>query len=486
MNKNSLLLQIHTLIWFNELKNSKNEYNSLSKLDEIPVTVWQTYKDLGFDALYLLGIWKVDTLTKEIFTKKGLKKELDEVLPDWHWSDTSGSPFSINEYIINPSLGDEKTLKNVHKTLNSIGLNLIVDFVPNHFGLQTPFTEKDNFFIEEQNYSDSTKDYDVIKTLKGTKAIYHGRDPYFPPWEDTFQVDFSNNETRIFMINQLLSIAEVSDGVRCDMAMLLVTRIFKQTWNKKLSGELQDEFWEEAIKTVKKIYPLFTFIAEVYWDMEQELMDQGFDFCYDKKIYDALRDRNNESLQWCLTRDKSFQEKTVRFLENHDETRAVIIFNNDIYLAAMILTYTTPGLKIFHENQLEGFATKTSLFLSRKKLEEINPKIKNYYDSLFSNIYKDILKTGTFEYKKDIQFLKNKEHLTTGLYCWQWHNNEIKVNFIVNFTNNEKIVELIPEISELTLIIHSNTFQNKKVSKQNEKNLKFAIAPYGVLVFTYS
>jgi hypothetical protein len=29
-------------------------------------------------------------------------------------------------------------------------------------------------------------------------------------------------------------------------------------------------------------------MAEVYWDMEWTLQQQGFDYCYDKRLYDRL------------------------------------------------------------------------------------------------------------------------------------------------------------------------------------------------------
>ena len=318
MLNNSVLLQIHTRIWVNEIRSKIAPENKHFTLDDIPVSEWQAFKKQGFDIIYLLGVWEVDTLTEDIFKKKNLQHEFDEVLSDWSWEDTCGSPFSIRKYEINPALGNENTLKNLKNVLNGIGLELVLDFVPNHFGLTTEYIAIPNLFMEEKNFSTSTRDYEVYTTSQGKKAIYHGKDPYFPPWEDTLQLDYSSKITKEFMKNQLLVIAEVCDGVRCDMAMLMVNRIIQQSWGSKMHEQLITEFWSDTINDVKSKNPNFTFIAEVYWDMEEEMLNLGFDYCYDKKLFVALRDRNYGYLEYILSKNQHFQNTTVRFLDNHD------------------------------------------------------------------------------------------------------------------------------------------------------------------------
>lgn len=130
------------------------------------------------------------------------------------------------------------------------------------------------------------------------------------------------------------------------MAMLLIPRVFRSIWNQHLrpQGYEFDEtnFWEHAIPLVKKQFPDFVFIAEVYWflfsflfsfflllvnslktkrDMEYELQTQGFDFTYDKKMYDRLKSFHSKLVIEHLWATPDFQKKSVRFLENHDEQR---------------------------------------------------------------------------------------------------------------------------------------------------------------------
>jgi len=39
---------------------------------------------------------------------------------------------------------------------------------------------------------------------------------------------------------------------------------------------------------VKARFPDLLFMAEAYWDMEWTLQEQGFELCYDKRLYDRL------------------------------------------------------------------------------------------------------------------------------------------------------------------------------------------------------
>ena len=481
MKKNSVLIQINTRTWFNEIKNIFSDQSEPIQLDSLPDTVWNEFKEKGFNALYLLGVWKVDELTDEMIDKKNLKQEFNEVLPNWKREDTCGSPFSIKEYKINPMLGDQNTLKNLKKQLNDLGMDLILDFVPNHFGLQNNYVDIPDLFIEEKNFSNSTRDYEVIETSNGKKAIYHGKDPYFPSWEDTFQLNYTSQNTRNFMLEQLKKIAEVCNGVRCDMAMLLVNRIIQQTWGWKVSNDLETEFWNEAIKEVKEMFPEFTFIAEVYWDMEEELIHLGFDYCYDKKLYDTLRDQNIGTLEYILHKEPSSQEHTVRFLENHDEARAINVFKSEMMFIDAVITYTLPGIKFLHQKQIEGYHLKESLFLLKRSQEKENKELKKLFQTLFQIL--TMLSRETFNWTLGTNILKEDFDFGTNIYSWEWKNqkNNEKVVIIINFKNKGSLVKLNDKIKELTVYnIYSSIF-HRNITKKEENDFVFELKPYGAL-----
>lgn len=97
------------------------------------------------------------------------------------------------------------------------------------------------------------------------------------------QLNYANPELQNARIDELVAIAGKCDGVRCDMAMLLVPEIFQRTW-----GITPEPFWPKATAAVHARHPGFTFMAEVYWDLEWTLRQQGFAYCYDKRLYDRL------------------------------------------------------------------------------------------------------------------------------------------------------------------------------------------------------
>src|SRR5262249_54920202 len=138
---------------------------------------------------------------------------------------------------------------------------------------------------------------------------------------------------------ELLAAAEQCDGLRCDMAMLVLPDVFQRTWgdlSKPADGTppVDLAFWPEAIARVRMVRPDFLFMAEVYWDLEWVLQQQGFDYTYDKRLYDRLHARDAESVRKHLWADMDFQRKSVRFLEKHDEPRAAGAFPPHIHKTA--------------------------------------------------------------------------------------------------------------------------------------------------------
>src|SRR5205807_5901814 len=122
-------------------------------------------------------------------------------------------------------------------------------------------------------------------------------------------------------------------------------------------------FWPEAIARVRKKFPQFQFMAEVYWDLEWALQQQGFDFTYDKRLYDRLHGGDAAGVRAHLRADLEFQRKLVRFLENHDEPRAAAAFPWPMHQAAAMITFFVPGLGLLHEGQCEGRKSRLSMHL---------------------------------------------------------------------------------------------------------------------------
>lgn len=194
------------------------------------------------------------------------------------------------------------------------------------------------------------------------------------------------------MTGELLRIADQCEGVRCDMAMLVLPEVFEKTW-----GRHAQPFWSIAIKAVHEKVPQFLFMAEVYWDLEWKLQQLGFDYTYDKRLYDRLREGQPRSVRKHFYASVDYQDKLVRFLENHDEPRIASIMDQKNQEAAAVIAYLSPGLRFFHQGQLEGRKKRISPHLARAPQEKVNTDLQKFYTELLNLIRKPVFRNGQWQ-----------------------------------------------------------------------------------------
>jgi hypothetical protein len=427
----SQLFEINARVWLYSLQEKFDEKITLST---IPNDFWSEIIESGFNWIWLMGIWRHSPLSQEELMKHpGLVKEIETALPTWKPEDVIGSPYSIVDYEINPLLGNIEDLKLVRRKINEFGGKLLLDFVPNHFGIASKLViTNPEYFISTKTPPEDESLYFPLETNNGSRWIAYGKDPYFPPWIDTFQLNYFNPKTHEYMINVLMKLAGVSDGVRCDMAMLCLNDIFQRTWGYFAQNEHYyeldiPEFWEEAIKTVKNKFSDFKFIAEVYWNLGGRLQQMGFDYTYDKNLYDILESDNPHTIYKYLNRNKTYIEKTVSFIENHDEKRAIEVFGSAKSIAAAIIIGTLPGLSLYHQGQLEGMKVKIPVQLRQKIIEPLDLSIQNAYNRIlgFTKLVRDQFNNWT------LLSITNP-----NLLAWKWNNPDLN-NFalvVVNYT----------------------------------------------------
>ena len=260
------------------------------------------------------------------------------------------------------------------------------------------------FYVQgsEADLQREPENYQRVETKAGPRIVAHGRDPYFPGWLDVLQLNYRHAGLREAMMQELLRVAEVADGVRCDMAMLILPEVFRRTWGERSlpadgTPPVDEPFWPEAIRRVRARQPHFLFMAEVYWDLERRLMGEGFDYCYDKRLYDQLRARDAAAVRGHLGSDPAYQDKLVRFLENHDELRAASAFPVAVHQAAAILAYLIPGLRFFHEGQLEGRTFKVPMSLGRRPAETVDPVLQQFYRELLACLRRPEVRQGRWQ-----------------------------------------------------------------------------------------
>jgi glycosidase len=378
--KQPVLYQVNTRVVLTELAH---ELQRNTTLDDIPDALLDEWKSMGFEWIWLLSVWQTGLVAQKISrTNSGWRREFEETLVDLQESDIPGSGFAIKDYRVSDTIGGEKALHRFRERLQIRGMRLMLDFVPNHMAPDHPWVEQHpDYFIQgnEELLKHHPDNFMWVKRTHDELILAHGRDPYFPGWPDTLQLNYSNPAVGAAMRTTLLSIASLCDGVRCDMAMLLLPDVFLRTWQLPM-----DSFWPDAIQEVKSANPGFLFLGEVYWNLEWTMMEQGFDFVYDKRLYDRLLALEAKPVYLHLTADVVFQQKLARFLENHDEQRIASQLHWDIHRAAAIITYFIPGMKFFHEGQLQGWKTKVSPHLGRRPVEHNDPGVEHFYKHLLS------------------------------------------------------------------------------------------------------
>jgi glycosidase len=323
------------------------------------------------------------------------RKEFEETLPDLREEDIAGSGFAITGYTVHPNLGGDAALARLRERLRARGLRLMLGFVPNHTGLDHPWVEDHpEYYVAgtERDLARAPQNYTWVKRTRGDLLLAHGRDPYFAGWPDTLQLDYGNPATQEAMIAELLKIAGQCDGVRCDMAMLVLPDVFERTW-----GRRAPLFWPRATQRVRERVPGFCFMAEVYWDLEWTMLQQGFDYAYDKRLYDRLRDHHARPVREHFRAGLDYQDKLARFLENHDEPRAAATFPPGVHEAAAVITFLSPGLRFFHQGQFEGRRKRISPHLVRGPIEPLDRRLEQFYDRLLAVSRQPVVRDGQWQ-----------------------------------------------------------------------------------------
>jgi hypothetical protein len=380
MPRYPLLYQINTRVWLSKLSRRLGRE---ATLDDIPVSELDDLAETGFDWVWLLSVWQTGQAGQRVSrTNLAWKKEFEETLADLSEKDIAGSGFAITGYSTHATLGGDDALARLLERFKERGLRLMLDFVPNHTGLDHPWVEDHlEYYIPgtELDIARAPMNYTWVKRRGGDRLLAYGRDPYFAGWPDTLQLNYANPATQEAMIGELLKIAGQCDGVRCDMAMLVLPDVFERTW-----GIPSQPFWPKATHRVREQAPDFCFMAEVYWDLEWTLQQQGFDYTYDKRLYDRLRDGQARPVREHFWAGLDYQDKLARFLENHDEPRAASTFPPEVHKAAAIITYFSPGLRFFHQGQFEGKTKRISPHLCRGPDEPVDQELKPFYDQLLT------------------------------------------------------------------------------------------------------
>lgn len=395
-----LLYEINTRLWVRELAGRRK--GDGATLADVPESALEEIAGLHFDLVWLMGVWQTGEAGLRLARQlPQLEAEYRQTLADLKPEDIIGSPYAVGDYKASPLLGGREGLAGFRRRLAQRGLGLILDFVPNHTARDHPWVRAHpEFYVPgtQELLEREPQNFFATQTGRGARILAHGRDPYFPGWSDTAQLNYQHPGVRAAMQKTLLEIADQCDGVRCDMAMLVLNHVFARTWGEMArpaeGPAAEGEFWADAIDAVRRRHPGFLFIAEAYWGLEEELQALGFDYTYDKVLYDRLVHEGAATVRERLQAGAEFQIRSVRFLENHDEPRAAQVFAPDRHQAAALVCYTAPGMRFFHEGQLDGRKVKVPVQLGRRPREPEDRRLRGFYEKLLAALGDPVLRRG--------------------------------------------------------------------------------------------
>ncbi len=482
---NPSLYQVNTRVWLTELSRNLGRP---AGLDDLPDSELDRLAETGFDWVWFLSVWQTGLAGQQVSrSNAGWRKEFQETLPDLLEDDIAGSGFAITAYTVPAEFGGDAALIRLRKRMAKRGLKLMLDFVPNHMALDHPWVEEHpEYFVSgtEDLLVREPQNYIRINRKTGDIILAHGRDPYFPGWPDTLQLDYSNPFTHEAMIGELRKVVALCDGVRCDMAMLILPEVFERTWGRKPAP-----FWPRAIQLAHERVPEFCFMAEVYWDLEWALQQQGFDYTYDKRLYDRLRAGDPRPVREHLHAELEFQSRLARFLENHDEPRAATTFDPAVHRAAAVITYFIPGLKFFHQGQFEGKKKRISPHLIRAPEESTNDEISEFYEGLLKVLCKPIFKNGAWQWLVCKPAWEGNVSWDAFIaHSWEGSRGE-RIIIVVNYTPHPSqcYVHLpFPEIKNSTVRLEdllSPVLYEREGNDLLERGLYLDIGPWSFHIF---
>jgi glycosidase len=418
-------------------------------LDDLPDAYLDDIAAKGFEWVWFLGVWQTGQAAREISrSNPKLREGYRQALPDVRDEDITGSPFAIVAYETHKDFGGDPALQRLRERLAKRKLKLLLDFVPNHTAPDHPWVKTHpEYYVHgtEEDLARAPQNYVRLKTGRGQEILAFGRDPYFDGWPDTLQLNYRHAGFREAQLAQLGAVASRCDGVRCDMAMLVQPEIFQRTWGDRAlpsdrTPARDAPFWPEAIGAVRRRNPEFLFVAEVYWDMEWELQQAGFNYTYDKRLYDRLVGKAAAPVRQHLMATEDFQDHSLRFLENHDEPRAAGAFPPPQHRAAAVVTFTARGLRFFHEGQLEGRKVQLSMHLGRRPPEPINDELRAFYDRLLRALQHPTLHHGFWRQWEPRQaWLGNNTHEQFLLSSWYANEgpSDRPLLSVVNYGDNQ-------------------------------------------------
>ena len=478
--KHPILYEISTRPWLYEL--SKKYQKPITKLRDIPLEEFDNLKENGIDIIWMMGMWKLGKYGLEF----DLKLDYSKVFPNWKKEDVIGSPYAVVKYVCNPEIGTNEDLIWLREQINSRDMKLMLDFVPNHSAIDAPAAK-----LNPQLY---------IRAPAGKKnpnrytdsGFAFGSYPFHPPWKDVIQFNYWEKETRNMMKNNLMTVLSYADGVRCDVASLLLNDIIEIAWKEELDywgyHRPSTEFWEYAFAEVKSKYPNAILLAEVYGDKEIEaLYKLGFHYCYNKDLLIRLMGSTLELKKYLKNKTENNWGHLANFVENHDEDRIVYNMGNvKKAMAAGTIASTVGGMIFINHGQWSGYKNKLEVHLRKGEDEDENNEVKNYYQKLIQIIQDPAFTGSNYYFINDIKGDKKDDFIA---YLREEGDSHYLV--VVNYSNsygcaNVPIYNMNDNVDVSLYEVFNDEEYIRNGSDIRNKGLIVCLNPWETQIFKYN
>jgi hypothetical protein len=484
-----VVYEVNTAVWLHALSRAAEEPRTLA---DVTPQEWDDIALDGVDAIWFMGVWERSPVGRVLALGNGeLLESFRAALTDLSDADIVGSPYCVRRYQVEPELGGEAGLAVARRALAERGKRLVLDYVPNHVAPDHAWvTEHPDRFV--RGTQDDVERDPSGWLVVGNEVLAHGRDPFFPPWPDVVQLDAFSAQARAATALALSEIAERCDGIRCDMAMLMTNDVFGSTWGAYAGSAPEEDFWPLIIGELRSRHPDVVLFAETYWDLEWELQHQGFDFCYDKRLYDRLLATDAAGVREHLGADSGYQSHLLRFLENHDEPRVAARLDREAEHACAVVVGTLLGAKLWHEGQFEGRTVRPPVFLRRRPDESLDAELADWYRRLIALLEHHRVTSGRWQLLEVTGWPDNQ----TGrdMLAWAWDGSgpagDARYVVLVNLAAHPSQGRLIVPWSDVAgrtvqlVDLTSDAAYERLGDELICPGIYFALPPWGSHIFT--
>lgn len=476
---------------------TNNRGSNFVCLRDVPDSEWQRIKDDKTDMVWLMGVWELGS------ESLGEAMKLFEDMKEWYGvpdlvpEDIIGSPYAPVDYKVISDIGNDEDLDLVRAKLNSLGMGLMVDFVPNHFARDSKlFYDHPEAFIHRPN-GDSSPDNWWYQ--KNGHTVAYGRGPYDGPWTDTLNINYWSPRAVQLVSDLIVNLAKRVDGIRLDMAHLILNEVFENSWGDQMrrSGfsRPSEEFWSTVISRAKSETNVI-FVSEAYdyymtSPPEQELLTiLGVDYSYNKEVLDKIEHKELGKMQdYLFGQQQSRLNKMCHFVENHDEPRAAYSLGGPQQsFTGSVAALTLPGMRLTYFGQYDGLQNRLGVHLRRAMPEGRDTGLHAQYQKLLEALSHEVFHKGTWT-MIDVDPSGSGWRLT----AWRWEYNGEKRLVVFNWSEEQgwgsvRVADAFNRGSSdnilLTDLLTDETF-SRSASEMRGPGLSVGLNAYQSHIFAY-